>query len=169
MKGYGTMISKEQGDFDESLGLARGFIATPHEHDWSLVVQSGALIEAALTRALVAHFRADAALEDHLAELNVHAKMKLARAAALVDKPLAACVGKLMEIRNAFVHDIRMVKTSLQQYVETLDPDRRQSLLSTFLVPGDEAARSQLLKENPKQAFIWSANAVLEKLVGPRP
>jgi hypothetical protein len=42
-------------------------------------------------------------------------------------------------------------------------------LRALVLRANDFVRMAKLLKENPKQAFIWSANAVLEKLVGPRP
>jgi hypothetical protein len=110
-KGLWDVISKEQGDFEESVGLPRGFAGgLAQGDDWSFIIKLSALIDAALTWALAARFNADPVLEDHLARLNVGGptgKLELAKDAGLIDKQIAKFIDKLQQLRNKNAHDIR--------------------------------------------------------------
>jgi hypothetical protein len=58
-----------------------------------------------------------------------------------------------------------MPSTFGTKYVQGLNHNDRQSLAAVLLISGDNAQRGTVLNDNPKQAFVWSANAVLERLV----
>ena len=64
------------------------------------------------------------------------------------------------------VHRIENVSFDVARHVQSLNQEERQKLLNALVVAGDDAAREKLLSDSPKTAFLYSAKAVLEKLVG---
>lgn len=172
VNGYGTVQSKEYGDFEKSVGLPLGFAGHLMQEDgWSFIIKLHALIEAALTRALVNHFHADTTLAEHLRRLNTgggSGKVALARGAGLVSPPMVKFLEGLGVRRNNLVHGIENVGFNLEAYVQSLDADELSKLTKQIAAAMGRDNIGDVLIDSPKTAFLWAAQAVLEKLVGTR-
>ena len=171
-KGYGTFTQKEYGDFEESLGLRRGFsMSLMQEDDWSFVIKLHALLEAALAEALMKHTSGDLAASVKIWKRRTggaDGKVAAAKAAGLIDGPMEVFLNWLTRLRNLMVHHVENIYFNLESHVQSLDQSQRQDIVEALVVAGDDAARAKLLTDSPKTALLWSATAVVEKLVGPK-
>jgi hypothetical protein len=147
--------------------LSAGFLEQLQlEDDWSFVVKIHALVEAAVTHALVARTGLTTA-EDFFANLELSGsrvgKLVLTKALDLLRSDERRFVHSLSELRNFFVHDVKNVGVDLKQYFGALSKDKRKHLAVAFCyvnldkldseVTDDEAIAR--LNDEPKRA-IWS-------------
>ncbi len=171
MRAYGTVTSKQLSDAQVAIGLPSTFAAhlLSEDDDWSFIIKLHALIEAALTRALSEHFRATPAEEEVFARMSVggaNGKVRLARAAGLIDAGSAQFLSRLSKYRNEMVHRIDNVYFDLEKHVGLLDANAQRDLASVLALHIDEAGAMTNLLDNPRFAFIGAGLHVLERLVG---
>src|SRR5438874_573242 len=111
---------------ESDLNLPSGFVANlANEDDWSFIVKAHALVEAALTHALIAALRREP-LRDTIARMGPTQKLRFAEPLGLIDARERHCLEALFAIRNLLAHDISFVQFSLKDYVASLSEDRRR-------------------------------------------
>ena len=164
-----NMVIEEARRLEAAIGLSNGFLeALRDEADWSFVIKAHALIEAAVTHALVEKTGFDKAQEffSYL-ELSSDKTGKLALAASidLLNKDERRFVRALSELRNKFVHDVKNVQMTLMNYVASVSKDKRRELAISFCTnafqhtPTEQQALDQL-NAHPKDA-IWSSTVFI--------
>lgn len=101
------------------------------DDDWSLVVKLHALIEAAMTNALVAHIGKESA-RDLLSRLSIGGragKIAFAKALNCADDRELRFVQKLSELRNQLVHDVRNVGFTLAAHIKKMSVSERRAFV----------------------------------------
>jgi hypothetical protein len=134
------------------------------DDDWSLVVKLHALIEAAMTDALVVHIGKEGT-RDLFSRLSIggrSGKVAFAKALNCGDDRDLRFVQKLSELRNQLVHDVRNVGFTLAAHIKKLSiSERRVFVRSLFYLHVkfdasekeiDKAVR--LVRRDPKYA-LW--------------
>ncbi len=178
---------KPLSDLENRLGLPKGFYhKLLKEDDWSFVVKTHALIEAAVTHLLskttAISFRQfdDLNLDEELLaqafsrlELSDKRKGKVSfsKALGLLMDYQRSFIHSLSEIRNAFVHDVRNVNLTVSKYFQSLGPEKQHQFILSFEIGisddlltsfGETAQRDAIVRENPKLS-IWLSGLVCLK------
>jgi hypothetical protein len=104
---------------EKELGLGAGFLMRLREgDDWAFVIESGTLIEAALTQAIVeALGRPD--LREFVGEMSLRGRagrMTLAKQLNLLNAMESKLAERVSDVRNDFAHDVRYVRMTLGEY-----------------------------------------------------
>lgn len=157
---------------EKRLGLPEGFIAhLENEDDWSFVIKSHALLEAAVSH-LLAHTLGRPELIDVFSRLDMAAqkwgKLAFAKALDVIDDADRRFIRELGEIRNAFAHQISNAGATLSGYFEGLNADRRKSVIAGLNRfwdhVDDNAVASKLFLYSPKSTIVGSLGVVLVSL-----
>jgi len=180
-------LSEQLRAFESELGLRDGFIdALKHEDDWSLVVKSHALVEAALAQLLAHQLGYPEELLDFFSDLQVGGKAgKLAavRSLNVLDPRTCRFIEVLTGIRNRLVHRISNVDFNLVAYVQAFSGERleqeHRALDLAFLdddpnalidlglsSEADPITVRQLFLSWPKGVLIASLRMVLFEIYG---
>ncbi len=172
------IILQPAAELEAEVGLPAGFLnSLLEEDDWSFIVKAHALIEAAMTHALVQCTGLSAA-ENFFARLDLSGgqigKAKLASDLGLVTPWECKFIRKLSEIRNDFVHDVKNAGVSLNSYFGSHSPDKNQGKSwaeslswvdfdrEGWTLPKHEAQNA--IVNNPKKA-IWMSTVFLVAVV----
>ncbi|MCX5870957.1 MAG: hypothetical protein NTY00_10070 [Deltaproteobacteria bacterium] len=152
---------------EAELGLPGGFLERlEQEDDWSFVVKTHALIEAAVAHALVARTGLNEA-QEFFARLelsnNKTGKLALSESLGLLNSEERKFIRSLSETRNFFVHDVKNVGVDLRTYFGGLSRDKRKHLAASFCyvdfskteIAVTDAEALKRLETEPKQA-MWS-------------
>lgn len=146
--------------FENELHLHEGFMSELlQEDDWSFVIKTHALVEAAISHQLAS------ALDERLLPVfrNLElsnkkvGKIMFVEALGLLEKGSKTFVHKLSELRNILAHDIRNVDFSFANHVKSLDNNQRNSFHEAIVAFSTPESKNQWLKnarDNPKIA-IW--------------
>lgn len=159
-------IQKKVDEFEERLGLPRGFYTQLlNEDDWSFIIKISALIEAACTHILSYKFR-HPELEDSFSFLEQGNRKTgrvalLKRTDALYDDQ-AKVLYSLAELRNSLAHNVKNTNFKFDEYVNELDKNQKEKFVNDFgsgvkdeIVIGDVVVKkATFVLENPKLA-IW--------------
>lgn len=155
---------------EAELGLPSGFLeGLKEEDDWSFIIKTHALLEAAVSHLLCSALGKDALAEvfSHL-ELSDKRRGKMAFAAVLdlLRKPDRRFISSLSELRNSLVHDVRNVGFSLSKHVTTMDAKGFSAFVKGFdsfstggpvAFEGEEVPPDEVFRRDPKTAIWWSA------------
>lgn len=155
---------------EAELGLPSGFLeGIKQEDDWSFIIKTHALLEAAVSHLLCSALGKDALAEvfSHL-ELSDKRRGKIAFAAALdlLHKPDRRFISSLSELRNSLVHDVRNVSFSLSEHVAAMDAKTFSAFAKGFdsfstggsvAFEGKEVPPAEVFRRDPKTAIWWSA------------
>ena len=172
MSQFSSEVSTSAQRVESELGLPSGFLeALQEEDDWSFLVKTHALVEAAAAHALVAMTGITSA-HDFFSRLDLSSsktgKVSLAKALGLLSSEERRFIRSLSELRNFFVHDVRNVGVSFDEYFSGLSKQKRMEYGKAFcyvdlnhpqIEVSDGEAVERLLSE-PKR-FIWSAAMVI--------
>lgn len=114
------------------LGLPHDFDAKLlRDDDWSLVIKLHALMEVALTNAIVAHV-GEEATRDLFSRMNVggrSGKVAFAKALKCANETEIQFVQALSELRNQLVHDVHNVSFRLKEHIGSLDMTKRRTFV----------------------------------------
>ena len=144
----------------KQLGLSSHFVLDIlREDDWSFVIKTHALMEAAVTTA-IRHRLADLSIDGFLGRLQLRRCLELAEELQAIDAQLLTRIRFFSQIRNEIVHDVTKCSFSFAKYLS--NQDQRNAFQGLFLqgvsgseeVAGHKVERRQLLMENPKLAVI---------------
>jgi hypothetical protein len=162
----GSEIQEKVDDFEERLGLPKGFYThLLKEDDWSFVIKISALIEAACTHILSYKFR-HPELEDNFSYLE-QGNRKVGRVAllkksdALYDDQ-AKVLFSLAELRNSLAHNVKNTHFNFDKHIESLDKNQKNKFVNEFgsgvkdeIKVGEVVVKkTTFVLENPKLA-IW--------------
>jgi len=149
------------------LGLPESFCeALLNEDDWSFIIKIHALIEGALTHALVASIGVES-MRGIFSRLDTSSprtgKVEFAKALDLLSSEDRASIRYLSELRNDLVHKVQNVSFDLKAHVRSLDKDQRKKFLHNFGYwetsieeEENEHAQWQHVLDNPK-VMIWKS------------
>ncbi|GAH50638.1 unnamed protein product [marine sediment metagenome] len=156
MKAMFSLLKESEKDLQLHEGLFQRLL---QEDDWSFVIKTHALIEAAVSQQLAI------ALDERLIDIFRHlelgdvrsGKIVFAESLGLLSKEECRYIQKLSELRNTLVHDIRKTDFSFRAYFDALDKNQKKSFLDWIAGFSTEEARDQWInnaKENAKIP-IW--------------
>ena len=150
---WAKQYSKMLGMIEEDLKLPSGFLtALNHEDDWSFIIKSHALIEAALSNHLSKSI--DSKLEPIFDKLELSnsrtGKLAFAEALGVLDSKQRMFIRKLSELRNTIVHNIHYINFDLKSYFMSLDKKQRDSFIEAFTY----------IKQTPKGEKAWKPSAL---------
>ena len=130
-----TTLPAILGNLESDLELPTGFLLQLRESDdWSLVLKTDALVDAALTKALSATF--DPRLTPWVRKRHFHEKRTACAALALLSRADDEFTVRLHVIRDYIAHDVRRVGFSLTSHVtQTLNEKERGQLLQKNASP----------------------------------
>jgi len=166
--GVSAELDHNVAALESDLGLSEGFYGRLlQEDDWSFVVKLHALLEAAMTSLLTAHFR-DARLQDLLARMEVGSraatgKLSFASALGVLSQRDRRFVTALADLKSELTSSLGRTKFSFTAYVTALDGDGRRKFLDAFAHglgarvarEDNPADRKAVVLEHAKLA-IWS-------------
>ena len=162
------MTTPEYRSFEASLGLPERFLLDLFKQDdWSFVIKLHALVETALTRALVAHFNAPPTLADHFAQIPVGGttgKIKLASKCGLITPKDKTFLDRFAELRNELVHSVERVRFDFKIYVNSLSEEGRKQLVAAVREEKGQKTLLDDLLRDPHSTFLARANPVLLRL-----
>ncbi len=176
MSDFYAQVIEPVRQLEVELGLPSQFLERlEHEDDWSFVIKTHALIEAAVTHALVVQTGL-ASARDFFSRLELSnsktGKVALAEAVDLLRSEERRFIRSLSELRNVLVHDVKNVGIELRAYFAGLSKDKRKTFAASFCfvdfdktdtaVPVEEAL--QRLSNEPKRA-IWSTAIYIAALL----
>lgn len=159
-------------------GLPADFFAKlPNEDDWSFVIKLSSLFEAVCTQLLVKALD-KSGIDDVLSNLEIgnlkYGKLTFLRSLGVIDDAGEQFIRRLSEIRNAFVHDISSLSSTIKIYLQEIKPDKKKvaciQQLSVYqrkqyTVDGTKKTREEMLIDYPVPSIWVSANFCLEKLL----
>lgn len=158
---------------ETAIGLPPKFIeALTEEDDWSFVIKSHAIIEAAIGQMLALQF--DPRLSDIVHRMPLSgdrfSKISVIKKLELLDSPSIAVIQRIGQIRNRLVHDVKHLSFNIESYFRSLDvKDRKQfaSQLSRMAAETDNSEFNdfldEALAEYPKELLSLAILYVLGK------
>jgi len=172
-----TTVEESVRRIEKDLGLKEGFLeGLRREDDWSFIIKTHALFEAA-----IAHLLCKALGRDELIgvlgylELSDKRRGKVAFADALglLQKTDKRFLSSLSELRNELVHDITNANFDLRAYLQSLSADGFAAFVKNFdsfsggkdvTFRDKSVPASEVFREDPKTGFFWSACVTLSLL-----
>ncbi len=159
------MLSALKGRFDFLLDLL-------HENDWSFVIKSHALIEAATTEMIIHHLgeeRLKGVVERlPLSDTQV-GKIAVVKDLALLDDDQRKFVRWFSELRNKLVHRIENVNFTFKDHLKKLDNNQRTSWKKsvTWFARDDSDKKpwQTIAEENPKVALFMAVSQLVVECV----
>jgi hypothetical protein len=141
------------------------------EDDWSFIIKSHALVEAAVSEMLTAKI-GDDRLHGIFRRLELSngetGKLAFAKELDLLSSEQRSFVRRLSELRNLLVHNVEKIAFSLDNYVATMDSQQKKAWQSTVIwFSQKEVSKSQwhsIALERPKLA-LWFSVFMLVGLV----
>jgi len=154
---------------EHKLGVESGFFASldgDDENDWSFVIKTHALIEAAISHLLTEHLkRPELAGTFSRLEMSNEATGKVAFATALglLEKPERRFIISFSELRNMLVHDVRNVNFDLASHVQGMDQKDQDTFQRKFNLLSTEVTNEirSLFRLDPRQALWYASMAFL--------
>ena len=158
---FGLLFAK---DHLAALGLPPDFDKKLlRDDDWSLVIKLHALVEAALTNALVAHVGVEGT-RDVFSRLQVGGrtgKVAFAKALDFSDTTEIRFVQALSELRNKLVHNVRNVNFKLKNHIESLSvSDRRMFVRNLCYMYVQDEKSTKSLDDAVKQVLARPKKAL---------
>jgi hypothetical protein len=145
------------------------------ENDWVFIIKLHAFLEAVCT-VLITKALGRSELIDVISRLEMsdksYGKTKFISKLGLLSKGAINYIHKLSEIRNYYVHNLKNISISLEEYVKGLNPDNRNNFVTsvgfntaTELKIGDILVKKKtFIIENPRIGIYMGAFAVLSEI-----
>lgn len=153
-------------ELEERAKLQTGFYSgLLTEDDWSFVIKIHALYEAAVSQLLIFSIGKQE-LESYISRLELgdrsRGKLRLVKDLGLLDEQERKFIYALSEIRNDFVHKVANTCVGLEDYLRSLDENKRRNYDNTFgytyaetlNIAGHTVDSKVFTRENPRIA-IW--------------
>ena len=157
--------SDELQELEDKLGVPEGFLESLRsEDDWSFVIKSHALIEAALTTLLASHFGRPELREfiEYLETSNIRTgKVALLSNQKILTKNQITFIRKFSELRNDIVHDVKNVDFRFETYLRELSKQKFKSVTNwviyyrvNFEFNRKVSNRAEAMRKFPK-FMVW--------------
>jgi hypothetical protein len=123
-------------DLIKHLGLPDKFLTNLYNaDDWSFIIISHALVESVCTRLLCFHFN-EPKIEDIYSSLQLNnmrsGKLGFLSKLELISNDNIKLIRCLSEIRNSFVHDVRLSNISLHELIKGYDKSKLKDFAISF-------------------------------------
>lgn len=161
-------------DLEQKICLPRGFCESLiAEDDWSFVIKTHALFEAALSQ-LLSHHLGKPELLDVLSRLetsnNSTGKLAIAKALGYLEDEERRLIRSWSELRNALVHDVTNTSFNLKAHLMLMSPNNQKQYLLNFYmeewyqpnIKTDEGFLEAI--DNPKDFLFKGALSLLYQL-----
>lgn len=123
--------------------------------DWAFFIQINAFAELLLSNGLKAYFQENS-LDSTFEKLPLfnssYGKTYITRSVGLISKEHEKFLQSVAEIRNKVAHDFNALDFSLDQYVSSMDKNKRTAFIKHVSFMGDEFM--PLYEEKPRLVFI---------------
>lgn len=167
IKGSVQLIEKE-------VGVRQGFLETLRdEDDWSFIIKTHALLEAAVSYLLCKTLQ-----RDELVDVFCHVelsgkksgKMAFVKALRLLEEPDRRFVSSLSELRNHLVHKVSNIDFDLKQHTSAMPPSELATFARKFNsfskgetvdYQGKNLPPIEVFRRDPKTAIWWSASVTV--------
>jgi hypothetical protein len=152
---------------ESDLALPSGFlIGLPTESDWSFTIKTHALLEAALSQAILAEVN-DPRLDKLLGSLPTYRKIEHAKALGLLAKPHLDFIKRFAKIRDVVVHKLESLSFTFADHVAHLAPDDRRNTLNELLFLADRSGgkAGETFSTKPRLVLWAHALAIVTELV----
>ena len=118
------------------LGLPDKFLNNLYnEDDWSFIIISHALVESVCTRLLCFHFN-EPKIDDIYSSLQLNnmksGKLGFLSKLELISENNIKLIRFLSEIRNSFVHDVKLCNVSLQELIKSYNKNKLKNFAIAF-------------------------------------
>lgn len=158
------MSSRETiSKIEEDLNIPKGFFnqLLREGDDWSFIIKIHSLLEAATAYHLMNEINKNG-LNSVLIDLEMNQKIDFIEALNTFDKKCRKYLKNLSKLRNKIVHDIKMIKFNLKDYVKNQDKNQLKEFVDAFsLGIKDEikttkgiVKKTEIVKSNPRES-IW--------------
>ena len=158
---------------ERDLSIPSGFLFDlKQEDDWSFVIKSHAVLEAALSH-LLSQAVSEPDLHSVFANLetsnNRSGKLAFLKQLGLLNEDARRFIRNFSELRNSLVHDIGQVSFSFTSHIDSLDKQQIESFVKsfgyfakgeTFLHGEKETSTKDFLLAEPKKGAWYSVMAL---------
>jgi hypothetical protein len=120
---------------EERLGLPNCYITSDlreEPNDWTFIVKLAVLVEAAVTKVVVANLGREE-MYDHVSRLANAQRLDLALTLGVLEKSDVRTLKAVAEVRNAFAHKVENLKHDLASFWRALNPQMNAHLMDSFL------------------------------------
>jgi len=160
-------LAKNVSELEHKLGLPKGFFdQLLKEDDWSFIVKTHSLLDAALTLS-ISKAMGNEALDDFISSLPLNdsrrGKIALAKALKLIEPITVSLFRQISELRNKLVHNVLQTNFDFSAHLPTLKPDEFQLFCDVFgqtygdtvvSNDGNTYALNDYIQTHPKVA-VW--------------
>lgn len=135
------------------------------DDDWSFVIKTEALVEAAIASALTTI--TDKAFTPVFSKMTLGGRtgtLAFATAADIITKPQARLVQALLELRNRVAHDIHQIGFTFPTYIDGLSPADFSKFVADMTPGVDSALLSVwegMVKDHPKDCILLGVLGVV--------
>lgn len=150
-------LSAARAELKEQVSFLCNLLA---EDDWSFIIKSHALLEAAVTQMLV-EYLGESQLKTYIERLPLSdsqlGKIVIAKQLGLLDEKERKFIRWFSELRNILVHKIENVNFNIQEHFKQLDKNQKKAWMDTICCgskdeEGVEGFRAAI-EVNPKVAI----------------
>jgi hypothetical protein len=122
------------GTLEKRIGIPVGYLwSLNNERDgWAFIVKIAVICEAALTHALVIHFK-NPELLSHFSDVANNRRLELAKETGLISKEDRMTLGAIAYVRNQFAHKPENLGSSLHKFFDSRTPDKKAELLNDLI------------------------------------
>jgi len=171
------IINQEIKELEISMEIQEGFFNNllKSESDWSFIIKLHAFLEVGCTVLITKALGRDE-LTDVISRLEMSGKnfgktMFISRL-SLLSKGAINYIHKLSEIRNCYVHNLKNISLSLEDYVKIMDKNQRVNFVTSigydtvedFKIGEKLIKKKDFILENPRIAIYVGAFSVLAEL-----
>jgi len=160
---------------ERKIGISENFFTTIFlsENDWSFIVKLHSFLEAACTE-LITSALGKSEIGDIISRLEMsnksQGKIAFIKNLSLLESGARGYLRKLSEIRNFYVHNIKNISLSLEQYVKSLNAQQIKNFINRIgydmkekleLKNGKIIEKNDFIKYNPRLTIFLNAHSVL--------
>lgn len=162
-------LSAARLEINEQIEVLCNFL---QEDDWSFVIKSHALLEAAVTQMLVEHL-GETKLKGYIERLPLSdsqmGKIVIAKQLGLLDEKQRKFIRWFSELRNILVHKIENVNFEILEHFQQLDKNQKKAWVDTISCGSkDEEGVTEFRKSieiNPKVTILIALLLVISSCV----
>lgn len=137
------------------------------EDDWSFVIKTHALVEAAVSHQLSQELL-DTRLMSIFRQLPLgernFGKLKFARELGLLSKDYCEFISRLSALRNRIAHNVEEVQFTFQVWLEQMDKSQRSALVKRFdcfVASEKDRQRWRLIWEKQPKEVFWAGTLMV--------
>jgi hypothetical protein len=155
LPGYYLLVQR----METALGLPPGFSrALLEEDDWSFIIKLHAVLEAAVTIALIEHLGGTSTLREpdkSVARLSMRSKIALSLSLGVFEDAQRVFLTNLSELRNSFVHRLENITVSLSERLSLMQREKAAFVQRLAHPIKPDARMVAFILEQPK-VVIWN-------------